>query len=405
MKKGISVVLLILVSFNIVAKEWDIYHGADKKTLETIKKCDEHIAKEQYKQAADLVMSCENEYIIYKYIEVCTTYFAKSMMHTLFAFKDLQEGEDILDVRTGEGTISFNSAPKPEIIISNYEKDHGKSIILDLALANYYYDASTRYGDQWLKTQDEIFKIATAIYKRAYAQKVYDEKSLDNYASILLLSRQFEEADKIFTVLAKKRPTNGSYWYNIALSRMHRNMYKEAVYPAEMAVKNKEDDPDYHFDTCLLLADAYEWSGDYKLAEKTFLDTAKKFPHQPLPYQRLGELFLRHPEIRDTKKADDYMDKVLSIACDEITVYNTSKVYLTYGSSQLAIDYLNRNLKIHKKQESQAFLYYFLSQVYWQAKDMDNAKTTIEKAESLFRKIENDTYINECIAIKKEMGI
>ena len=123
MKKGIFLFLFVLAFSSVFAKQFSsVYNGADEKTLEIINTCDEQIEKKQYQSAVYTVGGCENEYIIYKYIEVCTQYFAQSIMHTLFAFKNLEKNETLYDVRTGEGSFNMQYRDEPDTILDNYEK-------------------------------------------------------------------------------------------------------------------------------------------------------------------------------------------------------------------------------------------------------------------------------------------
>ncbi len=404
MKRKIFTLLVILMCSNVFAEKWNIYAGADETTIETIKKCDEQIEQKKYQSAVNTVGSCSNEYIIYKYIEVCTQYFAQSMMHSMFAFKDLEEGETLYDVRTGEGPFNMVYRDDPDTIIDNYKKEHGNSIVLELARANYYFDALKRYGDQWLKTPEEILTFVKDVYSRAYAKEIYDVCIIDKYASILLQELNFAEAEKLYSLLTEKEPTFGNYWYNLALSRMWQNNYQGAIEPAKMAVENTEEDPNYHLDAYLILADSYSYSKDFESAEKVLLDAHEKYDYQPIVFQRLGELYLSYPENRNDEKANLYLDKALSVVCDDTVIYNCVNVCLNSGTPQMTIDFCTRNMKIHKDKFAQGVFKYFLAQLYFMTEDSKKAKKTIEDAEKIFKKLKNEQWQKNCADFKAEIN-
>ena len=404
MKKKIITLLVILMCSSVFAEKWNIYAGADQETLETIKKCDEQIEQKKYQSAVNTVGDCSNEYIIYKYIEVCTQYFAQSMMHSMFAFKDLEEGETLYDVRTGEGSFNMVYRDDPDTIIDNYKKEHGNSMVLELARANYYYDALKRYGNQWLKTPEEILALVKDVYSRAVAKEIYDVWVMDNYATIFWQEGNYAEAEKLYSLLSEKDPVNGSYWYNLAASRMLQGNYQGAIEPAKMAVENPEEDPNYHLDAYTVLADAYAYIGDFEEAENVLLAAHEKYDYQPIVFQRLGELYLSYPENRDDKKANSYLDKALTIVCDDTVIYNCVNVCLNSGTPQMAIDFCTRNMKIHNDKFAQGVFKYFLAQLYYMTEDSKKANKTIEEAEKIFKKLKNEQWQKNCADFKAEVS-
>lgn len=405
MKKTLLFVLIGLLSFNVFAEKWNIYAGADAKTLETIKACDELIESRKYQSAVNKVGECNNEYIIYKYIEVCTQYFAQSMMHSMFAFKDLEEGETLYSVRTGDGSFNMAYRDDPEKIINNYVKAHGKSIILDLAKANYYFDALSRYGNQWLKTPEYILSYSKEVYERAIKADIFDEMVLSNYVSILIQENEFVESEKLCTLLTEHDPSAGVFWYNLTVCKMHQGKYTESIETAKKAVENPEEDPDNNLDAYLILADAYSYSGDYKTAEEILFDAHKKYDYQPIVMQRLGELYIR-PDIDnvDYKKAEEYFNKTLDIVCDANTIYSCINEYMYYGASDKAIEFCTKNIKSRKDKLTQGIFNYFLTQIYMYSGDKSNAKKSLTAAEKAFKKAKNAEWLKTCGQLKDELN-
>ncbi len=405
MKKGIFLFLFVLAFSSVFAKQFSsVYNGADEKTLEIINTCDEQIEKKQYQSAVYTVGGCENEYIIYKYIEVCTQYFAQSIMHTLFAFKNLEKNETLYDVRTGEGSFNMQYRDEPDTILDNYEKEHGKSVVIDLARANYYFDAINRYGNQWLKPTDEVIAYAKKVYPVAIAAGVYDERVLDNLASIYLNEENFSGAESLYDMLTSLDGKNGTYWYNLTVSKMWQDKYAEAIETAKKAVEYPEENPEYHLDAYLILSDAYAYTGDFKSAEKTLNDSLKKFKNQPIVYQRLGELYVSFQDNVNFDKANTFFDKAVKTVCDETVIFNCIKLYLTYGTPQMAIDFCQRNMKKNKDKNKPGLFNFFLAQIYFMTGDVASSNKALDEAEKNFKKQKDEEWLANCEQLRSDMG-
>ena len=399
----LSLIMLMLISTSVFAERWNIYAGADQKTLEAIKTCDGFIAEQKYQSAVNAVGACNNEYMIYKYIEVCTQYFAQSMMHTMFAFKNLSEGETLHDVRTKDGSFNLTFRDEPDKIIDDYKSAHGNSMLLELARANYYFDALMRYGNQWLKTPDEILTLVKDVYSRAVAKEVYDERVINNYASLFFNEKNWAGAEKLYALLAEHDSINGSYWYNLTVAKMWQEKYKESIEPAKMAVDNPEEDPNNHLDAYTILADAYAYSGDFENAEKTLFAAHEKYNYQPIVFQRLAELYLIHKDNYNFEKGEAYLDQVLTVVCDSTTIFNCIKVYMNLSAPDKAIDFCTRNMKKYKDKKCQGYFNYFLAQLYAITGDKTKTYKALDEAKKIFKNLKDEQWLNTCESLKAEL--
>lgn len=396
--------LLLCTSF-LFCKEWDIYDGADKKTLSTIKDCDAFIQKGQYQKAYSLVASCENEYIIYKYVEVCTQYFAQSIMHKMFAFVNLKEGQTLYDVRTKEGdfNIAYNE-DGPEEIIQKYKKEHGNSIVLELALANYYYDAVKRYGKQWLKTPDEVMPYVLKTYEKALNKKVYDEFILASLAQVYTSNKDFNKAEDIYEKLTQKFSKNGNYWYNYTVCLMQCQKYEKAIITAQKAVDNPEDNPDYHYDAYMILSDAYCWNNNGKDADRVLREAIKKYPKKSGAYIHLAELCFFFPADYSKDDLNSFVDSAVKTEPTAYTIYSCINLFYTNQQPSQAIAFCERNLKVIKDNEGKAYLNYYLSQFYFMTEgNREKSSIALAEAKRLFKKAGNTKMESECDAVRKDM--
>ena len=93
MKKVFLVLLCAFLVSAVYSK--NIYDSADEETKALIEQADQLIEERKYETAFGLLSSDANEYIIAKRTEIATNYFAQSLMHQVFAFKDLEESETL----------------------------------------------------------------------------------------------------------------------------------------------------------------------------------------------------------------------------------------------------------------------------------------------------------------------
>lgn len=84
--------------------------------------------------------------IALKKADLCMNYFASSIMHITFAFRDLEEGEDIQKVRGSVGKFTMRMFNVEEVfkpLIEKYPEDSR----LHRTLADYYIDVYESTGD------------------------------------------------------------------------------------------------------------------------------------------------------------------------------------------------------------------------------------------------------------------
>ena len=151
MKKLFLLLVLRLSAASLSAK--GVYDGADAETKKLIGEVDALIYQKQYATAFGRLSDETNEYIIAKRVEVAINYFVQSMMHQMFAFKNLDEDDDIEDVRGETGTYSLIFYNR-EDVIKKFVEQNGEKPILDYALGLYYEDVHNRYGEDWLIPED-----------------------------------------------------------------------------------------------------------------------------------------------------------------------------------------------------------------------------------------------------------
>lgn len=392
MKKILLSLFALLALNSLFAK--DLYQEADEETRNIIVRTDNLINKKLYAAAWDLVSGEENEYILAKKTEIAIYYFAQSMMHQLFAFKDLKFDETLYDVRNSEGPFSlvvFNPADR----INKYVAEHGEKAILDFALGMYYEDVLERYGDDWIIPREELEKNVLDYLKKAYDQGYYDDYSLSVLASAIYRTEDYMTALEIYAVKEEEYEFTGTDNYHTGIALWMLDQGEEGVEYVKKSIDLYADEPEYQSDSYIVVARIYIDIGQYEEAKK-YLDLChEKFPSDYRYQQYNVQLYAAQNQ---TAKAVEYGLELFAMAPTNPTVCQLIMKVCNYVNKEdVAIEFFKSAVKKYKKDnEAMANLYfhyayeYSIMENYNQAKKMaGEARKYFEKSNSMTEEIDD----------------
>ncbi len=280
-KKLVFTVVLSAVIFGAYAKpaaKSDPYSGADKSTKKLLQKADDFIAQEKYDSAFKTLDSKENEYIIAKKTEICINYFVQSIGHRMFAFKDLENGETIMDLRKNGGEFTMFMYDPVEIIQS-YTGKNGEKPILNLALGLYYDDILYRYPGVWFSSDKEVAENAIKYLQRALDQKFFTDKSLSELSFLYSKAGQFENSNKVLKFKKEQKiQFTKDDLYNYGVNSYYSGDYDIAIEYLTKSETEYKDNPEYLFDVYYMLSNCYIGKKDYKNAKTSLAECKKFFP-------------------------------------------------------------------------------------------------------------------------------
>ena len=125
-KKLLILIFLALCATYLFAQK-NAYAGADKETQAALQNADKLIEERQYATAFGS-LSMDNEYFIAKKTEIATNYFIQSMMHTMFILENLNEDQDLMELRKNlDGTFNMTYFDPAKIIKEYSEKKRRKT--------------------------------------------------------------------------------------------------------------------------------------------------------------------------------------------------------------------------------------------------------------------------------------
>lgn len=381
-KKCLLALVLIFTGFSVFAQEYDLYKGAPEEVLARIESADAFIKERKYASAIGALGADDNEFIIYKKSQIFTQYFVQSLMHQMFVMQDLKKGEDIMELRKNYSGSTSMTMYDVEAVVKDFQKKNGKKPILALTLGNFYYDVIDRYGDQWLKTRDELIRLAKENYKISEKAGLYDEYSLFACGYLNFQEKEWDEAEEYFLRLVEIQPTHASAWFNIAVCRYQTNRFDEVPEASLEAVKY-ETNTDWMSDEYRITAEAYVNCDDIEAAKKILLEGKKKLKDDVNICMYLGRIYLFGDG--DYAKAEKEFIAAAKGAPQSISE-SIDCVAETQNWNNLKALCLKAE-KLHSKDyEYTGFVQYVLSQAYLMLGDKSNGLKAVKNARETLTK-------------------
>lgn len=267
MRKFFYVLFAVLV-FSVSAQA-NPYGGADEQTAKVLKKVDDYVKQEKYLSAW---LSCVgvNEYIIAKKTELCCKYFAFSFMHKSFSFKDLENGETLMSVRSDSASQSLLMFLwNPVEICEKYLKTHDPSPVLDYALGLYFNDVGKRYSGRWDIGDDEIFDKMVLYWRKAFDNGIYSSELLSEMGLAYLKTADYKNSRLMYSKMEELSLNySADDSYNYALVNAYLKDYDTAIVYMKKAIKLYDKMTQFQYDAYSACADFYMKKKDYEGALK-----------------------------------------------------------------------------------------------------------------------------------------
>ncbi|MCC7026558.1 MAG: hypothetical protein IT265_06360 [Saprospiraceae bacterium] len=256
---------------------------------ETIKQANDLIAKKKYESAFKLLdkfdpKNSKPDVVLLK-ADIVLNYFVSSIMHQMFALKDLEKNEDIMDYRGKEGSFGMQMF-QIESILETLIKQDPTNCKLYKGLGEFYYEAHLKYGSKWLKDDKELFKLMETDFSKAIDGNCADYLSYYVLGYITLAQEKYKESIPYFLKSIELKKDYASSHYNLAYAYLYIDDRENALKFA----KNSFDlytDQTYKSDAARMLAQIYSELKDdnnalsnYELADK--IDAGNYYNLKPL---------------------------------------------------------------------------------------------------------------------------
>ena len=243
-----------------------------------LKKADSLVALHKYNSAFSLlnevVETNDDRQIVLKKIDIALNYFVLSLNHVIFSFKDLEPGDDLMELRGKEGIYNsylFRIDSVLARLISRFPQDG----VLYRYLGDYFYDISMRYAGRWLFSDDSLASLVLLNYAEANRLHCENYESLHRLGVAYLQRADFASAQPCFIEAIRLDPKQADPYYNLAYLYMQRNDYDKAIELGKKAFELYED-TGLRSDAGRLIASCYTSRQDYQNA-LVYLERVDRF--------------------------------------------------------------------------------------------------------------------------------
>ena len=276
--KKIIAIMLVLAAAGALFAQKTPYDTADAATRKLIAEIDSLIEAQQYQSAFTKTGEIENEYTLTKKVEIATSYFAQSIMHRMFAFKNLQAGETLSSVRQGTGSYS-STLFDPVEVIEDYTSKNGHKPILDYALAMYYDSVYYCYGDSWLISQDEQVDKIIQYAQSGLDSGYYDAYLLSDLAYFYRTKRLEDKASETYLKMEELGfELDANDCFNLGSSLYSQGKVDAGIPYAVKSIAGYEGNLSYQVDACYLCAQMYTALGNFAQADQYYSMWEAKSP-------------------------------------------------------------------------------------------------------------------------------
>src|SRR5690554_570405 len=223
--------------------------------LETINKANDLIANKKYASAFNLLDAFDptndNADVVLLKEKIMLNYFVTSLMHQIFALKDLEKNEDIMDYKGHEGSFEMHSF-QVDSILTKLINIYPTNCKLYKGLADYYYDAHLKYGERWLIDDNDLLPLIQINYQKAIEGNCADYQTYYVLGYLNLIREKINESIPYFQKSIELHHSYASSHYNLAYAYLFTDDRENALKFAKNALDLYKD-KDYKSDAARMV--------------------------------------------------------------------------------------------------------------------------------------------------------
>jgi len=362
------------------------------------------IENKQYNSAFLLLNKLDpenkNPEVVLEKTTILLNYFVTSIMHQMFALKDLEEGEELMAIRGSEGNFSMYKF-QVDSVLNTLIKQHPKNFKLRKQLGYFYHEVHLKYGGRWLEDDAVVLPKIQENYELAYKNGEFDYWSLYGIAYCYLNQNKAKDAIYYFEKSIELHKDYPSNYYNLAYAYMSTDDKEKAIENAKKAYELYQY-PDYKSDAAKMVGLLYS---DLNDDENALVYLQKAYDLTPDSYYVLKPLLSLEVKI-DSPMYTDRTKQFLMIAPGNPTIYQDLEgIYWENKKEDELMNFLeDQKTNFSNDPKVLGNLYFYIARIYDGKKDTEKAKLNFEKAKSIFTKAYDanhrvfeviDSYLNE----------
>lgn len=372
-RRSMLLLLVALVAVNVLGQS----------ETEIISKANDLVADKKYASAFKVLSDFDSDNkkpdIVLLKEDIALNYFVTSIMHQMFAFKDLEKGEEVKDYRGTQGSFEMFKFPVNEIL-DRLIKDNRSNYKLYKGLGDYYSDVLLRYQGSWLKKDSELSNLLLKNYQVLIDHQQADYSVFYKVGLEILSQKKYKESISYFLESIKLKPDNADSHYNLAYAYMYTNDLENALKYAKTSY-DLYVDKTYKGDAARMIGELYSELKDSKNAI-IYYEIANDIEADN--YYNLKPLLSLYVKTGDSKEKVT-MNAFFKLAPENPTIYNDLGDIYSENSKQdqLSDFYLAKLFEYEKEPKIVGNLHFYLGQTYLKS-DKNLAKEHFLKAKEIF---------------------
>ena len=350
---------------------------------ETVKKANDLIANKKYESAFNLLNNFDPENskpdIVLLKVDIVLNYFVSSIMHQVFALKDLEENENIMDYRGHNGKFNVHMF-QVDSILGKLIEIYPINCNLYKGLGKFYYEVYLKYSEGWLKNDNELFDLIQTNFR-----KVVDGNCADDFSNYVLgyiniNQEKYQESIPYFLKAIELNKDYATSHYNLAYAYLFIDDRENALKYAKNAL-DLYSDREYKSDAARMLGVIYSELEDDENAIESYETADKIDPENYYILKSLLELYVK----TDNKKADETTNVFFNLDPTNPTIYNDlGKIYDNYDKENKLIVFYKSQISAFKDNKNVlGNLNFSLGRIYIEM-DKKTAKEYFLKSKKIF---------------------
>jgi tetratricopeptide (TPR) repeat protein len=325
----------------------------------------------------------KNPEIVIAKTDLYLKYFVTSIMHKMFALKDLEADEDIMDYRGSNGNFTM-FAFAPDSVLNLLIEKYSENYNLRKTLGYYYHEVHLKYQQNWFEPDSVVINRFFDNYKIAFDNGIYDYWSAYGLGYAYLMQQEYESAIPYLEKSTELKKDYPSSHYNLAYAYLYTDQREQGIESAKKAM-DLYDYPQYKADAARMIAVMYRELEDFENSID-FYKQADKI--QPNDYYTLKPLL----DLEISLNKENYQvrtNQFFAIAPGNPTIYqDLMKMYWYYEKIEELLTFLaSQHDNYHTDHKVMGNIYFYTAVIQYDKKDFKYSKDNFEKSREIFKKV------------------
>ena len=263
--------------------------------------------------------------------DIVLNHFVSSMMHQVFALKDLKKNEDVMDYRGKTGTFSLFPFQVDSVLLKLIAA-YPDNCKLYRGLAFYYTEVLNKYGEYWLIDEEELTQKAIDNGKKAIDGGCGDYNTYHNTGVALLMQEKTAQSIPYLKKATELEPKKADAHYNLAYAYLFTDQLDNA-FPQAKASYDLYKNKDLKGDAARMTGQILMEKGDYRNALKYFETADKLIPDDYYTLSPLLRLYL----VTGNQKASATTKKLFELAPENPSIYQAMVEAYRFADRELEL--------------------------------------------------------------------